>query len=63
VQLDREIAVPANSTTAMTVVGVPTAKVVPVSGPGAVIRRSGEPVPASAVTRRAGPSRFTSMVR
>ena len=32
-------------------------------GPGAVMRRVGDPVVVSATTRRAGPSRLTSIVR
>ena len=52
-----------NSSRAITVVGVPTAKLAPLLGPGAVITRSGEPIDDMAITCRTGPSRLTSMVR
>ena len=57
------VAPPANSRSDSTLVGVPTAKRVPLFGPAAVISRSACPLVATAWTRRTGPIRFTIIVR
>ncbi len=52
----------ANSSTAKAVVGVSTWIVFPFIGPSEVTRRSGNPVPVIAMTRRTGPIKLTKAV-